>query len=106
MTKMLCNMLVQFTTTAAVVVVLTLVGFGLREATEPRMDWSGTRRERHLIGCSVCRDNGLPIAEQLRLCPEVAGLQRQLIDEVYPDAEKRPTMTVAAWRLASDPGAE
>ena len=106
MMRTLRNLFVEVTTTAAVVVALTLAGFGFREATEPRMAWSGNRRERHLIGCPVCRDNRLPIEEQLRRCPGLADLQRQLRDEAYPDAEEGPATAVAGRRLASDPGAE
>ena len=106
MMRTLRNLFVEVTTTAAVVVALTLAGFGFREATEPRMAWSGSRRERHLIGCPVCRDNRLPIEEQLRRCPGLADLQRQLRDEAYPDAEEGPATAVAGRRLASDPGAE
>ena len=68
MTRTLHNLFVEVTTTAAVVVALTLAGFGFQEATEPRMAWSGNRRERHLIGCPVCCDIRLPVAEQLRRC--------------------------------------
>ena len=107
MMKKLSNLFVEVTTTAAVVVALTLAGFGFREATEPRKAWSGSLRERHLIGCPVCRDNGLPVEEQLRRCPELADLQRQLrCDEACPDAEEGPATAVAGRRLAWDPGAE
>ena len=78
MMRTLRNLFVEVTTTAAVVVALTLAGFGFQEATEPRTAWSGSRLERHLVGCPVCRDNGLPIEEQLRRCPGLVDLQRQL----------------------------
>jgi hypothetical protein len=88
MMRTLQDLFVEVATTAAVVVALTLAGFGVREATEPRMAWSDSLRERHLIGCPVCCDIRLPIAEQLRRCPGLADLQRQLHAEVYPDAEE------------------
>jgi len=88
MTRMLQDLFVDVTTTAAVVVALTLAGFGFHETNEPSMAWSGSRRERHLIGCPVCCDIRLPVAEHLRLCPGLADLQRPLRDELYPDAEK------------------
>jgi hypothetical protein len=78
MTRTLRNLFVEVTTTAAVVVALTLAGFGFREATEPRMSSPGSLRERHLIDCPVCRDNKFPVEEQLRHCPGLADLQRQL----------------------------
>ena len=105
MIRMLRNLFVEATATATVLVALTLAGFGFREASEPRMAWSGNRRERHLIGCPACRDNKLSIDEQLR-CPGLADLERQFSDETYPDAEDRLATALAVRRLASDPGAE
>ncbi|WP_406694665.1 hypothetical protein V5E97_26765 [Singulisphaera sp. Ch08] len=96
------NLFVEMTTTVAVVVALTLVGFGLLEATQPRMVWSGSRRERHLIGCPACLDTRLPIEEQLRCCPEMVDLQRQLLDRGHADAEDGPATVVAGLRLALD----
>ena len=98
MTRTLRNLFVEVTTTAAVVVAPILAGFGFLEATEPRMVWSDNRRERHLIGCPVCRDTRLPIEEQLRLCPGMADLQRQLRDEESPYAEQGPATAVAGRR--------
>ena len=89
------NLFVEATTTAAVVVALTLAAFGFQEATEARMAWSRSRLERHLVGCPVCRDNGLSIEEQLRRCPGLVDLQRQLCDEAFPDAEQGPATAVA-----------
>src|SRR3954468_17156181 len=80
MMKTLHDLFVEVTTTAAAVVALTLAGFGFQEATKPTLAWSGSRRERHLIGCPVCRDHSLPAAEQLRRCPRLADLERQLRD--------------------------
>jgi hypothetical protein len=106
--KKLRNLFVEMMTTAAVVVALTLAGFGFGEAAEPRKVWSGSLRERHLHDCPACRDHGLPVEEQLRRCPELADLQRQLRvrDEACPDAEAGPATAVAGRRLAWDPGAE
>src|SRR4051812_47070698 len=106
MIKNLRNLFLEVTATATVLVVLTLAGFGFRAATEPRMAWSGYRRERHMIGCPVCRDNRLPVEEQLRRCPGLADLERQINDEVNPDAEEGPATAVAGRWLGSDPGAE
>ena len=108
MIKKLHNLFVELTTTAAVVVALTLAGFGFLEVLEPRMTSSGNLREQHLIGCPVCRDNKLPVEEQLRHCPGLADLQQQLraSKESYPDAEAGPATAVAGQRLAWDPGAE
>jgi hypothetical protein len=106
MARTLRNLFVELTTTATVLAALTLAGFGFRQATEPRLDWSGSRRERHLIRCPECRDPRLPIEEQLRRCPDLVDLQRQLLNEWYPDAEERPPTVVAIRRLASVPGAE
>ena len=96
------NLFVEATTTAAVVVALTLAAFGFQEATEARMAWSRSRLERHLVGCPVCRDNGLSIEEQLRRCPGLVDLQRQLCDEAFPDAEQGPATAVAGRRHGQD----
>jgi len=106
MVRALHDLFVEVTTTAAAVVALTLAGFGFQEATKPTLAWSGSRRERHLIGCPVCRDHSLPAAEQLRRCPRLADLQRQLRDRPYPEAEEGHATAVAGRRLTSDPGAE
>ena len=77
--RTLRNLFVEGTTTVAIVVALTLVGFGFLEATEPRMGWSGRRRERHLIGCPVCCDIRLPSqstcdsARGWRTCSDVSA---------------------------------
>src|SRR4051812_36852714 len=106
MTKFLHEFLVDVTTATAVVVALTLAGFGALEVTRPGMAWTGNRRELHLIGCPACRGNSVSVAEQLRRCPELVDLQRQLLDQSYPHAEKGPATTVAGRRLESVPGAE
>ena len=102
--RTLRNLFVEATTTAAVVVGLTLAAFGFQEATEPRMASSGSRRERHLIRLPRVPRQQAPRRRAATALPGVGGPGATAPrDEAYPDAEEAPATAVAGRRLRVGP---